>query len=227
MARYHVRQIAILNRDQPMKLHNYIAFLSPIIAILIGLVYKAKLRKSMLLILLLIMVSFGSDAICFVMNINQINNLWVIQLYGIAETVILYYFFKTLMPQHTSILSWVVGALLIFYVTDCLYLTGLEQYNSISKSVQAIVFIGLSLGFFYVAFTQELDIFDTLLPEFIAVIALLVYFTGAFFSFLLASDIHNITNWGKSRTYYTWMLHNIAHTLKNVILSFALWRAAR
>jgi hypothetical protein len=161
------------------------------------------------------------------MGKNGIHNLWVIQLYGLIETVILYFFFKSIMPHLANILGWVVGVILLIYLVDCLFISGPAQYNSYSKSLQAVVFIGFSLSYFYYVFTQELDILGSKSAEFISVIALLVYFTGAFFSFMLGSDFLTMINLGKTSIYHTWLIHNTANIFKNVILTFALWRATR
>jgi hypothetical protein len=77
----------------------------------------------------------------------------------------------------------------------------------------------LAFSLFYQFYKEENDIFIDQSPLFWMNIAILTYFSGAFFSFILSKEILSGP--------LPWMLHNVCNALKNILFSIALWKIRR
>ncbi len=204
----------------------YLSVVSPLPGIFFGVHGKNKLSKSASLILLFMLISFVSDITLLITGRLKMNNFPVIHLYGIISGTLMLFFFKELFKNRTRIITVLLVAFVIFYVTDSLWITGLTKSNAISQTLQNFLAIGLCVAYFYRIYVNETDIFIERSPDFIIVLGFLFYSTGAFFSWLLSTDILTTAIPG-DQFYGSWILHNIANITKNSIFAIALWRARR
>jgi hypothetical protein len=169
-------------------------------------------------ILVFICASFATDLITFfvIRNEHLLRNI-LIQIFGFTEAALLLLFYTLVFKKA----SWkktvyAVGAgYLAFYLIDALLWERLK-FNHMARSVEASLFIFMALAFFYQVYQQEDDIFIERSPLFWINVALLVYFAGAFFSFVLSREIMIDPR-------LTWKFHNFSNFLKNILLGIALW----
>ena len=198
----------------------------PLLGIYIGFRGRSRLSKPVRLIFILMIISFVVDVIVMIMANYKINNLMVIHLFNLIQAIIFILFFREMFPEHVMSLNGILIAFIIFYVGDSIFITGLLKPNAISMIVQSFLMIALSIAYFYRVYVHETDIFIDKSPDFLIVLGILFYFTGAFFSWLLSSDILN-TSISSDKFYGSWILHNIANIVKNIIFALALWRAQK
>lgn len=156
----------------------------------------------------------------------KMNNMSVIQAYGVIHGVILLLFFRELFSHRAAIITALLVAFVIFYIGDSLWIAGLSQPNAISQTLLSFLTISLCVAYFYHIYVDETDIFIERSPDFIVVLGFLFYATGAFFSWLLSTDILT-TSTPADQFYGSWILHNIANIIKNSIFALALWRAQK
>ncbi|KYG81689.1 hypothetical protein EV198_1896 [Roseivirga ehrenbergii] len=172
--------------------------------------YNAPLR----IIILFISLSFLTDLVSvFLFG----NNYTVLHLYGFLEALILFWFFNTVIKNQKWI-PFLAIAFSVFYLINSIWFEW-GVFNTIGRSVECLIMIFLSLRLFYQFFKLEEDIFIDRSPIFWISIGVLVYFSGAFFTFTLSKYILTDAP--------LWILHNISNVLKNVFLAIGLWKASK
>ncbi len=191
---------------------TYSSVFSPILPLLF-IVQKEK-KKYLKIIIFFFLISFFTDLIAtFLIRGSNYNFLHV---YGLLETIILIWFYKTVLVKGKKWIVLIGIVFSLFYIYDSIWVE-LNQFNTIARSVESFIMIVLSLTLFYQFFRNEDDIFLEKSPLFWINIGILIYFSGALFSFVMSSVILS--------TKLSWIFHNISNVLKNVFIAIGLWRA--
>jgi len=199
---------------------KFFSILSPCLGIGLGLIIYKRLSLPARIITLLLGVSITCDVIMYWMAESGVNNLWVAHIYGFIEALLLSVFFASLILKRRYIIG-VSLLYLTFYVLNSIFLEPIETFNANARALEAVMMISFCFLFFYHIYQMEADIFIERSPDFWIVIGVVIYFSGAFFSFLLATDILS----DSYRNFYgSWILHNLSNTLKNLAFAFALWQ---
>lgn len=203
-----------------------ISSFSTLPGIYFGIKNYRVLNKAGKLILLLMVVSLSADVISLITGRFKLNNMPIMHIYSFLQGVILILFFKEQFLHRKALMNYMLFALIFFHLCDSFWFTGLFKPNAIAMTVQSFLMIVLSLAYFYKLYSDETDIFFERNPDFLFVLALLFYFSGAFFSWLLSSEI---LSWASplGKSYGHWILHNIANIIKNGLFAVALWRVQK
>jgi hypothetical protein len=203
----------------------YGSIFSPLIALtLIGLQWRKFSGPTFTLILTFLLASFLSDLVSWLwyeLGINSLNNMPLIHLYGLVEGIILILLFQHFLKGSLKFFSSIAAVYSLAYIVDSVFLEGLFQFNAIARSAEALMIIAFILTYFYYVYESEKDIFIDSSPSFWIVVGLLIYFSGAFFSFLLSTDILTMN---EERFYSSWILHNSVNILKNSFIAIGLWQ---
>lgn len=190
----------------------YSSVFSPLIPLLFLL--KGKYNGSLRIIILFISLSFLTDLVSvFLFG----NNYTVLHLYGLLEALTLFWFFNTVIKSQKWI-SFLTLAYSVFYLINSIWFEW-GVFNTIGRSVECLIMIFLSLRLFYQFYKLEEDIFIDRSPIFWITIGILVYFSGAFFTFTLSKYILTDAP--------LWILHNTSNVLKNVFLAIGLWKVSK
>lgn len=200
---------------------TYSSVLSPVVGIFVGIQLRKSLSQGQRYILWMMALSFASDIIMLLLATTGTKNLPVAHLYGLLEGTLLLLFFRTELPRHATLIKYLRWIYTGLYLTDSLFISGLYQFNAYSRSLEALIIMIVSMLYFYKIYETESDIFFDKAPGFWIVVGLLVYFSGALFSFLLSTEI---LSQSPDRFYGSWILHNVSNTIKNIILTVALWK---
>jgi hypothetical protein len=200
----------------------YGSIFSPLPCLLIGWRYWPTASISIRTILLIITLSFSSDIIMVTLLHFKIKNLPVANVYGLLEGLLFLFFFYQKLPDYRSAIRIASILFLLLYLADIIFITELVVFNAYSRTLEAAMLIILSVLFFLTLFQKETDIFIDNNAEFWIVVGVLVYFSGAFFSFLLSTDILSVS---PDRFYSSWILHNVSNLIKNIIFAISLWKA--
>jgi hypothetical protein len=201
-----------------MTLVDYVLWYGSIFSPLLPLWFaRKKLLSYQSIIVLLIVVSFAADLATryFVEG----RNYWLLHIYGFIEAGLLFYFFSLVIDRLKWFVYIVSGCYLIFYLVNS-FLWEWSMFNTNARTAEAVVMIVLSVLVLHQFYRNEEDIFIDRSPLFWITIAILTYFAGAFFSFILSSEI-------LLGTQLSWRLHNFSNILKNLLLAVALWRIPR
>lgn len=199
----------------------YFSIVSPLLVIFWGAKNKKHLDVSMRLIFYLSIASFFSDIISLILSKYDLNNLWIIQIWGLTQGILLFLFFSTVIDISIKRIRAFLVLFIIYYVINSIFIEGLNQYNSLAMSIEAIIMIVLCFIYFHKLYTDEVGVFLERIPVFWVVIGILFYFSGALFSFLLSSDI---LSKAPDRFYNSWIFHNSVNIIKNILFAIGLWK---
>ena len=188
----------------------YSSVFSPLIPL--SALIKKKYDGAFVLIILFVIASFASDIIS-VFLINGTNYTFL-HGYGLVEALILFLFYYRVLKTKRWVLILAI-TFVVFYILNSLYFE-VGIFNTIGRSVECLAIIFLALWLFYQFFRQEEDIFIERSPLFWINVGLLIYFSGAFFTFVFSKYI--LTDQP------LWILHNVFNVLKNVFLAIGLWK---
>ncbi|WP_339694996.1 hypothetical protein [uncultured Roseivirga sp.] len=190
----------------------YSSVFSPLIPLLFLL--KGRYNGPLQIIILFISLSFLTDLVSvFLFG----NNYTVLHLYGLLEALILFWFFNSVIKNQKWI-PFLALAYSVFYLINSIWFEW-GEFNTMGRSVECLIMIFLSLRLFYQFFKLEEDIFIDRSPIFWITIGVLVYFSGAFFTFTLSKYILTDAP--------LWILHNTSNVLKNVFLAIGLWKVSK
>lgn len=202
----------------------YASILSPFLPIVVGRQKRLALDASLSLIFYLILISFAFDATMFILASNSINNLPLAHAYGLIEGILLILFFSRLTAMTRDVTIVLVAVYAGGYLLNSILHETIFTFNSKSRSAEALLMLVLCVYALYQFYTKEDDIFIEKSPQFWVVIAIMVYFSGALFSFLLSSDMLSRS---PERFYSSWILHNVSNLVKNLLFAVGLWKVHR
>lgn len=181
-----------------------------------------RLEKSLKIIVILLAASFISDLLLLAIGRHGINNLPVIHLYGLIEAGLLAYFFMQVLNRRRYLITGVMILYVVYYVINSIFFESIFSFNANARAVEAVIMLVFCLLYFYQVYQTEEDIFIDRSPHFLIIVGTVIYFAGAFFSFLLAT---NILLGANDNLFGSWVLHNASNILKHIVYTFAMWRA--
>ena len=193
----------------------YIVWYGSVFSPLIPLLFFSKnFNYYQKVIVVFILLSFLTDL--YTTFLHNGNNFTILHIYGLIDAVILFWFYSIVIDNSKKQIVIVALVFITVYTANSVLLES-EVFNTIGRSLQSIIFLILSLILFYQFYQKEEDFFLERSPLFWINVALMVYFGGAFFSFLLSKIM--------SINLLSWIFHNACNILKNIILGIGLWRA--
>jgi hypothetical protein len=199
----------------------YGSILSPLLPIGVVLATRKRLNRTFLLLLYLILLALTSDIVNTILALQKINNLPIAHVYGLLEGLFLIFFFSLILQLSKPVFVSLFSGYGILYILNSIFNESIYTFNAYSRSAEALLMLILSVFALHIFYIREDDIFIEKSPEFWAIIAILFYFSGALFSFLLSTDM---LSQSRDRFYGSWVLHNFSNVLKNVIFAIGLWK---
>ncbi len=191
---------------------SYGSTFSPVLAFIFFQKWKVRYLYG---IALFVLISFLTDVLFGFILVGK-PNYFILQLYGIFEALLLFLFYGIVLEKSKKWIIVIGIVFTLFYIYDAIWIEP-DQFNTIGRSVESFIMIVLSLTLFYQFFRKEDDIFLDKSPLFWINIGILIYFSGALFSFVMSSVILT--------SKLSWVFHNISNILKNVFIAIGLWRA--
>ncbi len=199
----------------------YGSVLSPLLPLITAWTRRKGLDRTFIILTIAIAIALIADVANITLAFMQVNNLPVAHAYGLLEGILLITFFSYLLNWKNQTWTSVAIAYTLVYVADSIFLESIYSFNAWSRSLEALLMIGLCVMAFSMFYSREEDIFIEKSPHFWIVIGILTYFSGALFSFLLSTDMLSQSS---ERFYGSWILHNFSNVLKNIIFTIGLWR---
>ncbi|MEN0004592.1 MAG: hypothetical protein AAF798_10620 [Bacteroidota bacterium] len=194
---------------------------SGILPALVGLFNTRQLRNNQKAILLLVLLSIATEVAVYWIAYNSGLHNIVFYLFTIAEfTLLAYVFTQNWERNDKTKVAWIaIIFFTLFVLLDMLYLSGIEQFNSYSTSVEALLLIGFALSFFYITLRELKIKYLEREPLFWISTGVLLYFASSLFIFLFT----NTVNASMEALFIIWGIHGIFRILLNIFYSIALW----
>lgn len=149
-----------------------------------------------------------------------VNNMPMYHILAMVELIFIFLIYDNMMFKDKSKINW-LWVLLIFNLTDTLFLEGIYSFNSISWSVNTVLYIFLGLYYYYYLY-KHFDGFQIeKYPYFYINAGFLLYAAGSLFTYLFAWKI--LSKPANDFFHSGWIIHSIANTAKNMIVGYGLW----
>lgn len=157
-------------------------------------------------------------ALVLLVHFGWSNNAPLIHLFVLVNIVFLglvYYktFFSPLVKKFVMVL---VPAIVIFSITTSLFIEGIWAFPTISNSAQSVLFILLSLLYFYQLLTRQEFVHIEKQGLFWINAGVLIYFSSNIFLFMLYNRIIDSHEWN------LWIIHSITNIVANVLYTIGL-----
>ena len=180
---------------------------------------KKSTKNTVRIIAFITIFAAFCDLTLFFLARKSINNLWIINFYELVlglGSILFFYHVDTRYFRLLKSLSIIFT--IIFLSSWFLPVDKIGDLNGLGMVLESLVLIFVSILFFYRTYLKADEVFIEKSPEFLIVAGILFYFSGALFTFLLWADI---LSQSPNELYHSWVLHNCANILKNLLFVFA------
>jgi|GEM_PF-1260430 hypothetical protein len=167
------------------------------------------------IVIIIISLSFFTDLFSY--YVVERNYIYLF-IYTILDTFLLLTLYNLILEKRKKLIISIILIFSIIVVIEFFYKDPFTNFFSISLTIKCLIFIILSLLYFYQIYINEEDIFKRKAPEFSYNVGLLIYFSLAFFPFFLSTELMS-----GLFDYSLWYVHNIGNIMKNIIFAIGLW----
>jgi|GEM_PF-2187156 len=203
--------------------------LSIIIPAIVGLLMLRRVENYWKLLVGFLVVATIVDFSAAAMALKGKPNLWLLLPYTFLEATALggvywwFYYSREKMFEMKLVLGIVV-AVLIGLIVDAIFGQGLNSFNSLSRTFEALGMIILSLIYFFSSF-QDLSLLkEENIPMLWFNSGVLLYFATNVFVFLLSDYILSTQ---PELHIGIWAFHSVANILFNLLTTVTIWFASR
>jgi hypothetical protein len=207
----------------PVKTYEVIAFASMISSLIPWFLGLTKFRRISLPQRLLVGLTGASFFCDFISWAGY--HLWKIQVNYISTTYILIDFillyviyYHALGVKHSKLFFLLGIAYIAFYLSNMIFFQK-TNINSYSEVLEASLFIGLSLGYFYKLMKELPNFRIQSIPLFWISVACLFFFCGNLFLFAMTQYL---VNFKRDSFFIYWSFHNGLSVIKNIFFAVAL-----
>jgi hypothetical protein len=152
------------------------------------------------------------------------NNLPILHVYTVVEYLLLLRFYYLLLKDFLpdAVFFLLAAGFPAFSIIDSLWIENIHSFNTYSRSVEALIFIFLSVCWF-VKTVSDADSRATLPLNYIAG-GLLIYFAG---SVVLFSFRDLISQFTRSFLMNVWSLHTLLLFILYIMITISLWKHSK
>lgn len=153
------------------------------------------------------------------------NNMFLYHIFTLCEGVLLILYFRSFFQQ-----KWVKNTLLTLLIAFSIltmlslkFWESLDSYPSITRSIECVIVMILSILFFVNLFQQSSVSNLVLYNHFWLVSGLLLFFAGTFFMNIVGQLVLQKNNLG----FNIYDIHSFLNIFLNIIYTIALWMSSR
>ena len=200
---------------------HIISIYSPIISVLVFIILLKRNNTRLKWIFFYVLtIGLLVDLSCLYLIKNALSTLWLINLFTLVESELLFLFFLLLFDKNKlfkNITLIFAIAYLGIWITNNLIIGSIYKYDYLTQTIEFILLLFLCLLYYYqkAKISDEIFIYNTY--EFWLVTALLIYCSGTFFSFFIPININEKTGDAILFEY----ISRIGNILKNILIAIA------
>jgi hypothetical protein len=195
---------------------------SVFVPLILSLTRFRGLNKELRYLSYIIFVSAGCDTISLALAMNRINSLPLTNLYLLLQFHFLVAIFKLHYGQN-RVLTVAYGCTLASFLIGAFFFDGFWKLNPLFVTSSSLLLMMLSLTYFYLLLTRLPIVHIHRTPMLWVSFAVLFYYSGNFFQFLITNYILGDTDVARM----LWIMHNLLNILKNVLFTIAIWQSYR
>lgn len=184
---------------------------------LAGYLRSKQPTREIKMVAILSLGSFTADLASYYFGSQGINTYPIANSFLLFQSVVLLLLYRDALKLPQS--PWMVGTsfYVLFSIWNFFWIQGPFVINSNSVGFGSLIFIVLSLLYFRTLLKQLPETYIHRIPMVWINIAVLIYFSGNLFLFLL----YNYFVSG------VWILHNFLNITKNILFFIAIWQSQR
>lgn len=168
----------------------------------------------------LVVAGFIGDTTLYIMGMNRINNMIIMNSYVLVEGILFLLIYKKVFaPRSETLINTLLIAHIVLMIICLIFVNGFFAFPVIPRIFMAMVFTMLSLIWFIRLF-RDMEIENlSEHPMFYVNAAALLYFAGTSFIFTFNNffDNNDINN-------SLWQIHSILNITYNTLFGVALWK---
>jgi hypothetical protein len=201
----------------------YSSIASVLVPLGIAILHGKTMPKEFKPLYLTLVISLTCDISAFFLVRYSINTHWIGNIYLAAQFSLLVLIFRKQFHLKRTI-DIIFAFFILFFVVNISFFQGPLTFNSVSNVVASLVLIGFCLFYFYRLLNDLPIIHIHQLPMLWISFAVLTYYGGNFFLFL----VKNYLTYGDAGSHkLMWILHNLLNIIKNILFAVALWQSYR
>ncbi len=201
----------------------YISLLVAIISCTRGFYNFKSLNSGLKIILTFLLISISADLVSLTMVYLKLNTSWWFNLYTFFEFAIIGIFYIWLFKNSEPTQFIIVTATVILGFIGIFLFTLIEyapnELNTKSLGLEATIFIFISVGYFYVLLNKMEFENPYYNPIFWINSGVLIYFSGAFFSFMFSAP--------KFQELGIWSIHSVIHLIFMLFILIGFWKVRK
>lgn len=184
--------------------------------------FFARKKETYLLLGIFFLISATLKLLSLITAKMDIHNMPIYHLLAINEVVMVFCFYSRLMFKKVNIPALIL--LIAISLFNSIFVQNIFTINSVEWTLDMLVLIVLGVVFLFKLYNNDND--DSPLekrPDFIITVGWLIYAAGSLFTYLLATPILS----GKAAGFFhnAWFFQCVFNLIKNVLISYGLWRA--
>ena len=208
---------------QPEYLIAYGSFGSVLIPLTIAIIHLRRMWNNLKPLLLILVCSFLADFVSFVFIRYSLNTYLIGNIFLIGQFSLLVLIFRDQLPNPRTT-NIILVASILFCIVNLTLVQGPWVFNSFSNVVASLILIAFCIVYLYRLLNDLPIIHIQNLPMLWITFAVLTYYAGNFFLFL----VKNYLTYGESSFHRVmWILHNLLNVTKNILFAIALWQNYR
>lgn len=197
----------------------WLIFIPFIIAAVNNKNYPAELKS----VFYYLIIAVLTQIISYVYWLNSKPNLYLLHVYTILEFLILLRFYSIILRGFVPRLLFTILLILfpLFAFTDSIFLENIFTVNTYSRSVEALIFIFLSVSWF-VKMVSEDENFHSSTPGISYInFGFFIYFSG---SLVLFSFQSYVAKFSKFLYLNIWTIHSLLLIILYLLITIGLWK---
>ena len=198
-----------------------------LLPVIVSLLVYRQLDRGMRIIVFLVYFNCFIEILAYVIgHYLGRTNLPLLHVYTPLEFIFLTIFYSRIgarsIGNRTAL--WMISMFVIFSIGNSIWIQNIYTFNTYSRSLEALVFIIVSLLTFR-QFLRELNQ-ESLQqdPVFWVNAGFLIYFSGSLFLFILSNYILPMT---RSANLHIWAFHSFLSIVLYCLISIGLWKAKK
>lgn len=207
-------------------IRDYIFLILPwtiFIPLVIALMGYTRLPASLKCITWYLLLSAATQVISFLLWKAAINNYPILHVYTFLECWVLLAFYYQINKTYLAKKYWIALAIVfpLLFLVDSLLLRSVYAYNTYSRTVEALLFIFLSV-YWFIKLVADVSVqFHAIRPLGFMVCGFLLYFSSSVALFALNSYINDIH---LNMRLNVWAFHSFVTGCLYVFISIGLWK---
>jgi hypothetical protein len=175
-------------------------------------------------LVIIALASLSCDLATLILSANRINSLLLANGFLLFQFSLLVRIFSAQYSSGKSSMLILYLCIVFVFIVNTAFFQGPWKLNAAFLAASSLMMMVLSLHYFYLLLTKLPTLHIHRLPMLWISFAVLFYYAGNFFQFLISNYI--LTD-NVEAARMLWILHNLLNILKNILFTIAIWQSYR